>query len=114
MLPGDYRVRLRFGDREQVRELTIAGDPEVDISAADRAAWHDTLVSLHDMIGVSHAIVTTARQLGDQLAQVRETLSSHPDEAQAVGTRLDGIENIRRGQNNRYRGNLFAGGGRVG
>ncbi len=91
VLPGDYRVRLRFGDQEQTRPLRITGDPAVDISAADRVAWHDTLVSLHDMIGVAHAVVTSARQLEGQLSQVRETLESHPDVARAVSARLDDL-----------------------
>ncbi|MFC1660747.1 glycosyl hydrolase [Gemmatimonadota bacterium] len=92
VLPGDYQVRLRRGDLEQVRVLRIEGDPAVDINATDRAAWHDTLVLLHEMIGVSHAVVTTTRQLQGQLAQVRQTMARRPELAQAVGTRLEDIE----------------------
>jgi photosystem II stability/assembly factor-like uncharacterized protein len=92
VLPGDYQVRLRRGEQEQTRPLRIAGDPAVQISAADRTEWHDTLLSLHDMISVSHAVVTGARQLEAQLAQVRETLKAHPAAATAVRPRLDDIE----------------------
>jgi hypothetical protein len=92
VLPGDYQVRLRRGDQEQVRELRIVGDPAVGISAADRVAWHETLVSLHEMIGVSHAVTTTARQLEGQVAQVRELLTTRPDAARALGTQLESIE----------------------
>ena len=91
VLPGDYRVRLRFGDQEQTRDLGITGDPAVDISAADRAVWHDTLVSLLDMIGVAHAVGTSARQLDGQLTQVREVLESYPETAREVGGQLDQI-----------------------
>jgi hypothetical protein len=91
VLPGDYRVRLRFGDREQVRDVHIEGDPAIDISAAARAAWHDTLVSLHEMTGVAHAVVTNARLLEDQLDQIRETLASHPEAGDALAPRLDAI-----------------------
>jgi hypothetical protein len=92
VLPGEYRVRLRFGDREQVRALRIAGDPAVQTSAPDRSVWHDTLVSLHDMIGVAHAVVTTARQLESQLGQVRATIEAHREAAAAIGDRLDEVD----------------------
>jgi hypothetical protein len=92
VLPGDYQVRLRRGTQEQVREVRIVGDPAVDISAADRASWHDTQVLLYEMIEVSHAVVTTARQLEGQLAQVRELLGMRPDAAEVLGERVDDIQ----------------------
>ncbi len=92
VLPGDYQVRLRFGDREQRRALRIVGDPDVDISEADRRVWHDTLRSLHEMIGVAHAVVTTAGQLGSQVEQVREILRSRAEAAPTLDDLLDEID----------------------
>jgi photosystem II stability/assembly factor-like uncharacterized protein len=91
VLPGDYRVRMRRGDQEQVSRFRIEGDPAVDIDVADRAARHDTRVVLHEMIGVSHAVVTTVRQLRSQLEQVRELVESRLDPDQAIGTRLQDV-----------------------
>ena len=44
------------------------------------------------MIGVSHAVVTTARQLQGQLGQLREVLEGRPDPDPALGTGLDDME----------------------
>jgi hypothetical protein len=92
VLPGDYRVRMRRGDQEQTRGLRIEGDPAVDILAADRAAWHDALLLLHEMIGVSHAVVTSANHLQAQVMQIAETLAARPDADPAIGARLDDME----------------------
>ena len=92
VLPGDYQVRLRLGDQEHSSTLRILGDPAVTVGAADRAAQHDTLVLLHEMIEVSHAVVTTARQLVGQVTQVREALATQPVAAEDVDTQLDDIE----------------------
>jgi photosystem II stability/assembly factor-like uncharacterized protein len=92
VLPGEYQVRLRWGDQEQLRAFQVVGDPRVQISAADRAAWHGTLMSLYEMMSLSHAVVTTTRQLEGQVGQVRQILATRPDVAQALGSRLDEIE----------------------
>jgi len=92
VLPGDYQVRLRLGEHEQVKTVRVRSDPAVEISAADRTRQHDTLLSLHEMIEVSHAVVTTARQLEGQLEQVRATLASHPEVPEPVRAQLGDIE----------------------
>ena len=71
----------------------MRGDPAVEISVADRTRWHDTLLSLHEMIEVSHAVVTTARQLEGQIEQVRTTLAAHPEVPEPLRARLADIEN---------------------
>jgi hypothetical protein len=92
VLPGDYQVRLRLGDQEQTKGFQIEGDPAVDISPSDRAAWHDTLVRLHGMIGVSHAVTTTLSQLQVQVGQIREILAARSEPDAALGARLDDVE----------------------
>jgi photosystem II stability/assembly factor-like uncharacterized protein len=92
VLPGDYQVRLRLGEHERARRVQIQGDPAVEISTADRTSQHDTLLSLHEMIEVSHAVVTTARQLERQIEQVRATLAIHPEVPEPVRAQLTDIE----------------------
>ncbi len=93
VLPGEYRVRLRQGELEHTRTFLVRGDPAVEISVADRTRWHDTLLSLHEMIEVSHAVVTTARQLEGQIEQVHATLAAHPEVPEPLRARLADIEN---------------------
>jgi hypothetical protein len=65
----------------------------VEISLADRTAWHDTLVSLYEMIEVSHAVVMTASQIEDQIAQVRETLATRTEVPENIELQLETVEN---------------------
>jgi len=92
VLPGEYQVRLRRGDQGQVRGFLIEGDPAVEISGADRVVWHDAQVKLQEMIGVSHAVVTTARQLEGELTEVRGRLVDRPEAPEEVVGRVKAIE----------------------
>ncbi len=92
VMPGEYTVRLRAGEFETTRSVRVQGDPAVNIGTADRRTRYDTLVSLHEMIGVSHAVVTNARQLERQLAQVREILVGEPEVGKPVLDKLAAID----------------------
>jgi photosystem II stability/assembly factor-like uncharacterized protein len=93
VMPGDYQVRVRRGEEEQARTVHVRSDPAVEISLADRTAWHDTLVSLYEMIEVSHAVVMTASQIEDQIAQVRETLATRTEVPENIELQLETVEN---------------------
>jgi photosystem II stability/assembly factor-like uncharacterized protein len=91
VMPGDYQVRMRRGEQEQVKPLQVRSDPAVEISLADSTRWHDTLVSLHEMLEVSHAVVTTARQLEDQIEQVRDILAMRTEVPETIEVQLETV-----------------------
>jgi photosystem II stability/assembly factor-like uncharacterized protein len=44
--PGRYTVRLRAGGRDSEATIEVREDPRIDLPAADRRAWTDTLLEI--------------------------------------------------------------------
>jgi hypothetical protein len=44
--PGTYIVRLSAAGRTLEQRVEVRDDPRITVSPADRAVWHDTLMSL--------------------------------------------------------------------
>jgi photosystem II stability/assembly factor-like uncharacterized protein len=79
VLPGAYRATLTVDGRDvNTVTATIAGDPAIQITDADRKTWHDTALSLH----------RTQEKANDVADQVAE-----------AWTRFQAIEQQARGQN---------------
>ena len=50
VLPGVYKATLSVNGRDvQTIDVTVKGDPEIQISDADRKMWHDTAADLHQV-----------------------------------------------------------------
>ena len=92
VLPGTYQVRLRAGETEQVRSVAVSGDPASDISTADRRTWHDTLQTLHQLIGVVHAILSTTGEVEERLGGMRRALQTQADVPGAIDSQLTEID----------------------
>jgi hypothetical protein len=68
VMPGEYRVTLVVDGKEvATKNLRVAGDKDMPMTDADRKAWHDTALGLHDMQrvanGAAEAVTTLATQL---------------------------------------------------
>ncbi len=105
VLPGSYRVRLRVGDRQHERLLTVVTDPALEVAREELLA-HDRLVALQArMVGavaVAGAVIDT---LIAQMETVREAVAASGsagsalsaqalalgERAQAIRVRLDGL-----------------------
>lgn len=92
VIPGDYRVRLRVGDKETVQSLTVRGDPEVAISTEDRRLWHDTLLQLAELDAAARASVATAERAWEQLEEVEKAMASNPDPSATLREELRGLQ----------------------
>jgi hypothetical protein len=75
VLPGRYTVRLTAGDVTQEQALTVRNDPRIDVSPGELVAWHDTLVSLGELI-------RHTAPLADSLAAFKRRVDSLPAAAQ--------------------------------
>ena len=84
VLPGDYRVRLKVGDATHVQSVEVRGDPLIEISTEDRRRWHDTLLTLTQMEASARAVVSTANEMKDGLAEVQNSLERHPDVSESL------------------------------
>ncbi len=48
VMPGEYTVRLTAGGRTLDQKVQVAEDPRLHVTAADRKAWTDALLSVAD------------------------------------------------------------------
>ena len=93
VLPGNYQVRLRVGNREQLRAVRVKGDPLIDISANARKTWHDTLVTLGKMLEALKAALSTVQEIQQQVEQVTKALDRHPEAPDSLDAKVDQIKN---------------------
>jgi photosystem II stability/assembly factor-like uncharacterized protein len=75
--PGDYEVRLTVAGETSRRTMTVREDPRMDVPAADRRAWTETLLSIGDLFvraAAVNATLTSSADLGtaDDRRQARE------------------------------------------
>jgi len=91
VLPGTYKATLNVNGRDvQTIDVSVKGDPQIQITDADRKIWHDTAKDLHDLQAkandVAEAVQTAFAQVGVLQQQTRgATLSP------AVKQQLDAV-----------------------
>ena len=92
VLPGVYQVRLRVGQQQQTRSVEVHGDVAIEISAADRRVWHNTLVALNDMMAASRAVLSTSRQVEERLGVIRGALTAHGEVTESIEAAVKEID----------------------
>jgi hypothetical protein len=91
VLPGTYKATLNVNGRDaQTIDVAVKGDPQIQITDADRKIWYDTAKDLHDLQAkaneVAEAVQTAFAQVGVLQQQTRgATLSP------SVKQQLDGV-----------------------
>ena len=102
VLPGTYKATLTVNDKDaNTIDVVVKGDPEIQITDADRKVWHDTAADLHqmqikandvaEMVQNAYAQVTTlqAQTKGVTLAaNVKQSFDALTKEFEAVRRRL--------------------------
>ncbi|MEW6320668.1 MAG: glycosyl hydrolase [Acidobacteriota bacterium] len=77
VLPGEYRVTLTVDGRDAgTKTLRVTGDPDIQITDADRKVWHDTALALHALQRTANDAANLVRQLGEQYRTVEGLLKS--------------------------------------
>jgi len=72
-VPGDYRVRLTFGDWSQTRALKVRKDPRWDdLTTEDLQSQLDLTLEIRDMITESHRRIRNLRALREQIKRTAE------------------------------------------
>jgi len=82
VLPGTYTVKLIQGDKTYTSQVEIVPDPRSSHSAEDRAAQHETVMTLYGMLG--------------RLTYVADTVKSLEDSAQERAKKLPAGDRLRR------------------
>jgi len=114
VLPGTYTVKLVQGDKTYTSQVELVPDPRSTHSAEDRAAQHETALTLYGMLGRLTYVADTVKELkdgaqqradklpaGDRLRRQLETLASSLESFRATlvatgpGGWLSGEEQLR-------------------
>ncbi len=68
VLPGTYQATLNVNGRDaQTIDVSVKGDPQIQITDADRKIWHDTAKDLHDLQAKANEV---AEMVQNAFAQV--------------------------------------------
>ncbi len=71
--PGDYTVKVSLGKTEMTQSLKVADDPRIQISDADRAARHQSIMQLYEMSKTAEEGRKTVLGLDASLKAARES-----------------------------------------
>jgi photosystem II stability/assembly factor-like uncharacterized protein len=75
VLPGTYRVALTVdGREEQTVNVRVQGDPEIQITDADRRTHFDTVLALHTLQGTMNEAADVVLDMNKQLTSINEAL----------------------------------------
>ncbi|MDP3716569.1 MAG: hypothetical protein Q8T13_02250 [Acidobacteriota bacterium] len=100
VLPGTYKATLNVNGRDaQTIDVVVKGDPEIQITDADRRMWFDTARDLHDQQAKANAaaemVQTAFAQVGVLQQQTRGATLS-PNVKQQLDAVVKEFEAVRR------------------
>ena len=100
VLPGTYRATLNVNGRDaQTIDIAVKGDPEIQITDADRRVWHDTARDLHDTQLKANAVAELVQNAFAQVQmlqqQTRDTTPA-PQVKQQLDALVKEFEAVRR------------------
>jgi photosystem II stability/assembly factor-like uncharacterized protein len=94
VLPGTYRVTLSVDGREaQSVNLRVQGDPEIQITDADRRTHFDTALALHTLHGTMNEAADLVIDMNKQIESVDETLEKQEN---VPGSLKRALEDVRK------------------
>src|SRR5690606_7572468 len=90
VLPGTYRATLNVDGKEaQSVSVTVKGDPEIEITEADRKVWFATARNLHDLQQQATDGAATVQAVSAHLATLQRQsrgMTLQPSLKQSVDT----------------------------
>jgi hypothetical protein len=118
VLPGEYRVSLTVDGKAAAadgqgttRTITVQGDPEVQISDADRRVWFETSSELHALHGRINGAADALNTMNQQMGDIRDALRQAKDAPADAKTRVDSVGTALDSMRRRVVGGGFGGGG---
>ncbi len=94
VLPGAYRVTLSVDGREaQSVNVRVEGDPDIQITDADRRTHFDTAMALHSLHGTMNEAADLVTDMDRQLTSVNDALKGQPS---ALGSLKSAIDDLKK------------------
>jgi photosystem II stability/assembly factor-like uncharacterized protein len=69
-VPGDYKVKLKVGEAEQIQDFKILKDPRSSSSLADMQAQFDFLKGISDKVSEAHQAIIDIRAIRTQMKDI--------------------------------------------
>ena len=92
VLPGEYTVTLAADGKEAVaRSLRVLGDPDIQISDADRRTLFATLSELHALQGTVNRAADALIRAAEQFGEVRTAVGGNRDAPGALKAAVDSM-----------------------
>jgi photosystem II stability/assembly factor-like uncharacterized protein len=92
VLPGSYRMTLSVDGREaQSVNVRVQGDPEIQITDADRKTHFDTVLALHTLQGTMNEAADVVLDMNKQITAINEALKGQSDVPGSLKATLDGL-----------------------
>jgi hypothetical protein len=88
-MPGEYRITLVVDGKDVgTKTLRVTGDKDMPMTDAERRAWHDISLNLHEMQKVANAAFESVTTLGTQLTAAEALLKSAANPPAAAKTAI--------------------------
>ena len=93
VLPGGYRVTLSIDGREaESTNVRVSGDPDIQITDADRKTHFDTVMALHSLQGTMNAAADLITDMDRQLTSVNDALKGQSSVPGSLKSSLEDLK----------------------
>jgi len=90
VLPGRYQLTLKVDGKDLARqEVSVEGDPEITIAAADRRAMFEAAIELHRMQRVFNEANERVSAMNDSIRAMQQALKDNKESPEALKTRVE-------------------------
>lgn len=92
VLPGSYRVTLAVNGREaQSVNVRVQGDPDIQITDADRRTHFDTAMALHRLHGTANEAADAVIDMDRQLTSIQDAMKKQSNVPASLTSTLEGL-----------------------
>jgi photosystem II stability/assembly factor-like uncharacterized protein len=90
VLPGSYQVALKVDGKDVAGgSFNVAGDPEINISDADRRAWFEAAMQLHRLQKTMNEAAESVAALNERIKSLQQALKDSPEATPAIKSKVE-------------------------
>jgi phage-related protein len=83
-------VAIRVDGREVATgSFNVAGDPDINISDADRRAWFDAVMQMHRLQKTMNEAAESVGQLNERIRSIQQSLKDTPAAADSIKAKVE-------------------------